>query len=139
MRTILLADDEMHVTHILSFKLKRAGVNVMTVRNGQEALAAAIKHRPDLIVTDYQMPILDGFEMSKQLVLDERTRELPVIMLTARGHKLSPSELAQTNIRALIAKPFSARDLMDKVCDVLGPLDDRDTQATAPDTAQQGS
>jgi len=113
-KTFLLIDDEPHITSLVSFKLKQLGVNVITGVDGEQGFKLACQHLPDLIITDVQMPVLDGYEMSVKLRNTEQTREIPVIMLTARGHKLSPQELACTNIQYLVAKPFSARQLIDK-------------------------
>lgn len=113
-KTFLLIDDEPHITSLVSFKLKQLGVNVITGVDGEQGFKLACQHLPDLIITDVQMPVLDGYEMSVKLRNTEQTREIPVIMLTARGHKLSPQELACTNIQYLMAKPFSARQLIDK-------------------------
>jgi len=113
-KTFLLIDDEPHITSLVSFKLKQLGVNVITGVDGEQGFKLACQHLPDLIITDVQMPVLDGYEMSVKLRNTEQTREIPVIMLTARGHKLSPQELACTNIKYLMAKPFSARQLIDK-------------------------
>lgn len=113
--TLLIADDEPHIRHLVGTKLKNAGYHVLTASNGKDCLALAREHKPDLIVTDYQMPVLTGYEMSIQLAADEQTAGIPIILLTARGHKLTPEELAATGIRLLLAKPFSPNDLINKV------------------------
>ncbi len=104
--TILVADDETHVTHILSLKLGALGHRVLVARDGHEALTLAQQHRPDLIITDFQMPLLSGYDMARRLFSDQATRGLRIIMLTARGHKLNPDELKQTHIIELMDKPF---------------------------------
>ena len=73
----------------------------------------------DLVVSDFQMPLLSGFELCIRLREDARTAQLPVIMLTARGHRLTPTQLALTNIKQLLAKPFSANDLINKIEEIL--------------------
>ena len=119
-KTFLLVDDEPHITNLVSFKLKQLGVNVITGVDGEQGFKLACQHMPDLVITDFQMPVLSGYEMSVKLRDTEQTREIPVIMLTARGHKLSPEELACTNIQHLMAKPFSARQLIDKARQTVG-------------------
>jgi CheY-like chemotaxis protein len=119
-RRIIVADDEVYVTTILASKLRQKGHDVTTAPNGQTAFDLAVQSPPDLIITDYQMPILSGYEMSVKLRQDPRTCGVPLVMLTARGHHLSPEQLAQTNIRHLAAKPFSARELLAKVEQILG-------------------
>ena len=118
-KTVVIADDEPHLTHIVAFNLRKAGLTVHVANNGAECVKLATAAPPDLIVTDYQMPVLDGLAACVQLKADARTANVPVIMLTARGHRLSPEELARTNIKALLPKPFSARDLLARINDML--------------------
>jgi DNA-binding response OmpR family regulator len=118
-KTILIIDDEAHIVHIIRYKLERAGYAVVTAGDGQEAYELAQTLNPDLIVTDFQMPVLSGYEMCVKLHESEVTADTPVVMVTARGHKLSPSELAETNIRQLMSKPFSARELLAVIGELL--------------------
>jgi two-component system phosphate regulon response regulator PhoB len=120
-RTILLADDEAYVTSVISHKLQQLGDRVIVASDGEEAFELACQHKPSMIVTDFQMPVLSGFEMALLLKRTEQTSQIPVLMLTARGHLLSEAELAQTNIRALLAKPFSAKALIAKIDELIGP------------------
>ena len=113
--TVLIADDEPHIRHLVGVKLKMAGFHVLIASNGQDCLDLAREHRPALIVTDYQMPVLSGFEMSQALASDESTAMIPIILLTARGHKLSDDDLSTTSIRMVIDKPFGPTDLINQV------------------------
>ncbi|MEM9413965.1 MAG: response regulator [Planctomycetota bacterium] len=114
-QTILIADDEPHIRHLVGTKLRTAGYNVIEANNGKDALALANEHRPALIVTDFQMPIMSGFEMSQRLSENDETLNIPIILLTARSHKIGLAELAETGIRQVIDKPFSPRQLLDNV------------------------
>jgi two-component system phosphate regulon response regulator PhoB len=118
-KTILVADDEAHMTYILGFKLRQMGVTVLTCGSGGEALELARAHQPDLVITDHKMPGMNGLELSLQLRQDPLTREIPVVMLTGLGHQLDPATIAETNIRHLLPKPFSTCELMDKIGEVL--------------------
>lgn len=118
-RKILVADDDAHMTYMLSFKLQQIGVEVMIAGDGEEAYNLACQHLPDLVLTDYQMPGLSGMEMAIRLRGNPGTREIPVVMITARGHRVEKEELARTNIKHLIAKPFSSQDLLSKVSEIL--------------------
>lgn len=120
-RRILLADDEPYITSVLAAKLQQRGDQVAVAGNGDEALTLALEDPPTLIITDYQMPLLSGYEMCVKLKQDPRTATIPVVMLTARGHHLTPEQLALTNIRALIAKPFSAREVLARVDELMEP------------------
>jgi CheY-like chemotaxis protein len=112
MKTVLVADDEAHMTYILSFKLERSGLRVLTAGDGEEAHAIARSQHPDLVITDFQMPRMSGLELSVALWADPATRQIPVLMLTARGHRITEEELARTGIRRILAKPFSTQELL---------------------------
>ena len=118
--TILIADDEPHLTRIVAMKLGELPYQIVTAHNGERAFALAQEHLPSLIVSDFEMPQLDGVSMCIRLCETEATRETPVILLTARGHKISKEDLARTNIRFVLDKPFSSRDLVARVREVLG-------------------
>lgn len=121
MQTVLIADDEPHIRHLVGAKLKLAGFNVLVASNGQDCLRLAREHHPELIVTDYQMPVLSGFEMSQALAADHDTASIPIILLTARGHKLSEDDLSTTGIQMVIDKPFGPTELITQVKGMLEP------------------
>lgn len=118
-QTVLIADDEPHIRHLVGTKLRLAGFEVLIASNGQDCLDMAREHRPELIVTDYQMPMLSGFEMSQALNEDPDTASIPIILLTARGHKLSEDDLSTTGIQMVIDKPFGPSDLITRIRGVL--------------------
>lgn len=117
---ILAVDDEVHILHVVSLKLRNAGYEVVTAENGEEALAMALERRPDLIITDYQMPLLTGLELCQRLKQHPDTQAIPALMLTARGFSLAPEDLEQTNIVGVISKPFSPREVLARVQDLVG-------------------
>jgi CheY-like chemotaxis protein len=119
-KTILVADDETHILHVVSLKLRNAGFRVLTAHDGQEALDVAIAERPDLLITDYHMPQLSGLELCRRLKQDAATRAIPKIMLTARGYHLEPQDTEQSGILRMLSKPFSPRHLLATVHEVLG-------------------
>ncbi|HET6251522.1 MAG TPA: response regulator [Tepidisphaeraceae bacterium] len=116
-KTILVADDESHILNVVSLKLRNAGFNVLTASDGQEALDLALQDRPDLMITDYHMPLLSGLEVCQRL--RQANSPIPAIMLTARGYNLEPSDMAQSGILRMVSKPFSPRQLLATVQDVL--------------------
>jgi len=120
-RHILLADDEAYITSILATKLRKLGDEVIVACDGQQALELACAHRPQLVVSDFQMPVVSGFELAVKLKQNPQTCATPVLMLTGRGHLLSSEQLATTNIRHLLAKPFSAKALLAKIDELIGP------------------
>ncbi len=120
-RKILLVDDEQYVTSLVAAKLRALGDEVTTAGDGEEALPLATSLLPDLIVSDLQMPIMTGFELACQLKKQPATAEIPVILLTGRGHLVDAGEMSQTNIRQLLGKPFSAKELVAKIEELIGP------------------
>ena len=119
-KRILVADDESHIVLVVSLKLRNAGFEVLTASDGEEAAELCLSERPDLLITDYQMPLLTGLELCHKLRLDERTKSIPAIMLTARGFDIEPQEMIDAGIAAFLAKPFSPRELLARVNDLLG-------------------
>jgi two-component system phosphate regulon response regulator PhoB len=116
---LIIVDDEPYVTTTLAARFRKEGFEVRIANNGDEALGLALSSPPDVLITDYQMPVLSGYEMSVKLKADPRTAQLPVVMLTARGHHLSSEQLLMTNIKMVYSKPFSARELVAKVTEIL--------------------
>ena len=124
---VLVADDEAHILHVVSMKLTNAGYEVFTAVDGEEALELARAERPDVVITDYQMPVMTGLEMCKQLRKSDQTARIPAIMLTARGFDLEPADMTEAGIVMVLTKPFSPREVLAKVEEVLS----RQTAAAA--------
>jgi len=118
---ILLCDDEIHILRAAEFKLKKAGYDVRIAGDGEEGWQAVQERKPDMLITDCQMPRLDGLELVRRLREHPETADIPVLMLTAKGFELSSEELArELRILAVVAKPFSPRDLLQRVDAALG-------------------
>lgn len=121
-KRILLCDDEIHILRAAEFKLKRAGYDVRVASDGEEGWELIQQEIPDLVVTDCQMPRLDGLALIARAREHEATRDLPFFMLTAKGLELSHSELADKfNVLGVIGKPFSPRDLLRSIDEALQP------------------
>ncbi|EAQ79634.1 Response regulator (CheY-like receiver domain and DNA-binding HTHdomain) [Blastopirellula marina DSM 3645] len=119
-KRILLVDDEMHILRAAEFKLKRSGYEIECVEDGQQAWEAIQEQMPDLLITDFHMPRLDGLGLCRLVREDEATRQLPIIMLTAKGFEMtSDDNLESLEIAAILAKPFSPRGLVNCVEAVL--------------------
>ncbi|MEM1329213.1 MAG: response regulator [Planctomycetota bacterium] len=112
MPLVLLADDEPHISAVLERALLRAGFEVETAEDGEEALEVAIERKPSVIITDYQMPVLDGVGFVSRLRATPGLEHTPVVMLTARGHTIADAALEDLNLHRLLEKPFSAADLV---------------------------
>lgn len=117
---ILVADDESHILNVVVLKLTNAGFNVQTAGDGQEAFELATAQRPDLLITDYHMPLLSGLELCQKLRQQPATCGIPTIMLTARGYDLSPADTQASGILKMLSKPFSPRQLLATVNELLG-------------------
>ncbi|HUT02058.1 MAG TPA: response regulator [Phycisphaerae bacterium] len=123
-RTILVADDEAHILHVVSMKLRNAGYEVITAVDGEEALELCKAERPDLVITDFQMPFLSGLELCRGLRACEETRDIPAMMLTARGFDITSQEMEEAKISAVLAKPFSPREVLQKVEELLASAEE---------------
>ena len=118
-KRIVLVDDEAHILRVMSMKLMNAGYEVITAVDGEEALDLCVTEKPDLLITDYQMPVMSGLELCKQLRGNEETKNIPAIMLTARGFDIELGEMIDAGITAVLSKPFSPREVLAKVNDLL--------------------
>lgn len=113
---VLIAEDEAHIVESLAFILGRAGYEVDDVRDGEAALAQVRSpHPPDLLVLDVMLPLRNGFEVLKALRADARTRDLPVLMLTAKAQPHDRSLAEAIGVDAYVTKPFSNRDVLEQV------------------------
>jgi two-component system alkaline phosphatase synthesis response regulator PhoP len=122
-KNILLCDDEISILRAAEFKLKRAGYEVQIAGDGEEGWAAIQARKPDLLITDCQMPRLDGLGLVQRLRAHPETAGIAVLMLTAKGLELSHEMLSRNlGILRVIAKPFSPRQLLEEVDAVLSGI-----------------
>lgn len=120
-KTILAVDDEAHILHVVSLKLQNAGFHVITAKDAEEAVDSAAGVPVDLVITDFQMPGMSGLDLARKLHAEPGRKTLPVILLTAHGLALEQVELAHAGIAVCLSKPFSPRDLLAKVNELLEP------------------
>ena len=118
-KKVLVVDDEIHIVHVVAVKLRNNGFEVITAENGADAFEIACEEKPDIIVTDFQMPIMTGPEFVEKLRQTEQTKNIPVIMLTARSFSIEQELQRQLKISELLSKPFSPRELLRIIEDVL--------------------
>ena len=119
MPTILVVDDHADSRRYLVKLLGYGGHRLVEAAAGAEALRQAQQERPDLIITDYHMPRLSGLELCRRLKMDPATARIPAIMLTARGYHLEPHDTEESGIRRMLSKPFSPRQLLITVNEVI--------------------
>jgi CheY-like chemotaxis protein len=118
-RVILVADDDEDILGLLTTLLERSGHDVVATRNGVAALAAARERRPDLAVLDISMPELDGLEVLERLRGESATRDLPVVLLSARVQEEDVARGFAEGADAYVRKPFSPRELTDRIAELL--------------------
>ena len=115
MSLILVADDESHIVQVLALKFRNAGHDVIEANDGEEALDLVRKHRPDVLITDMQMPFMNGIELAGALLDDPSTASIPVVVLTARGWAMDDCIATLSNVKSVESKPFSPREILSLV------------------------
>ncbi|MHC4740038.1 MAG: response regulator [Planctomycetota bacterium] len=118
-KKVLVVDDEIHIVHVVAIKLRNNGFSVITAENGAQAFERACEDKPDIIVTDCQMPVMTGLELIEKLRKNEGTKETPVIMLTARSFAIEQKQKEQLQISECLSKPFSPKELLRSIEDIL--------------------
>lgn len=117
---ILVVDDEAYIVHILEFSLGMEGYEVVTAFDGEEAIVKAEHEGPDLIVLDIMMPKLDGYETCRRLKSIDKTKDTPVILLSAKGRSMDQKVGLDAGADEYITKPFSPRKLVERISAHIG-------------------
>lgn len=120
MKKILAIDDEPDVLSFLQLAFEKSGFLTLTALNGTEGLIRAHVEQPDLVLLDIMMEEMDGWETLRLLKLDESSRDIPVIILSARDEPKDKVRALQEGAIDYITKPFSIRDILQKVRAILG-------------------
>ena len=116
---ILVAEDEPSIVISLEFLLRGAGHDVTVARNGSDALALTEKLRPDLVVLDVMLPVVDGFEVCRRIRGNSATRDTRILMLTARGRQSEMDKGLAAGANAYMTKPFATRELLETIASLL--------------------
>lgn len=127
---VLIVEDESALVELLRYNLEQSGFKVMVAGDGEEALASVQEDVPDIILLDWMLPHLSGIEVCRQLRRAAKTRDVPVIMLTARGEEGDRIRGLDSGADDYVTKPFSTPELIARMKAVLR----RTTPATAGDT-----
>lgn len=122
-RKILAVDDEKHIVRLVQVNLERQGYEVVTANDGKEALEKVESERPDLVVLDVMMPYMDGFEVLQNLRRNQSTRDIPVIMLTAKAQDADVFKGWQSGVDCYLTKPFNPMELISFVKRIFGSMD----------------
>ena len=112
---VLVVDDEEYIQHILNFSFGAEGYEVVTAADGEEAVAKARNEKPDIIVLDIMMPKMDGYEACRKLKSDPKTKDIPVILLTAKGRDVDKKLGSEAGADDYVVKPFSPGRLIERV------------------------
>ena len=123
---VLVADDERNIQELARLYLTNDGFQVETARNGQEAVEKAQEASPDIILMDLSLPVMDGWEATRLIKQDSRTRDIPVMALS--GHVLAGSEnnAKEAGADEFVAKPCLPQDLENKIRNMLKPSKPKD-------------
>lgn len=130
--TVLVCDDEAAIRCVVSARLRAAGLQVVEASDGAEGLEAVGATNFDLVISDLQMPRMNGLDLCRALRAQPRTERLRAVLLTARGHLLRKEDLSNTNIVQMVPKPFSARELTELVVSLLRGEGQTAVAPTAP-------
>ena len=118
---VLIADDEANIVISLEFLMKREGHRVSIARDGDAALALIREERPDLVLLDVMMPGRSGFEVCQAVRSDDALAGVKILMLSAKGRDTDLAKGQALGADAYMTKPFSTRELADRVRELLGP------------------
>jgi two-component system, OmpR family, phosphate regulon response regulator PhoB len=116
---ILVVEDEQPIRDLIAFGLRRAGCDVALAEHSQAALASIGDKRPDLVLVDWMLPDMSGLELVRQLRRDSNTRDIPIMMLTARAEEADKVAGLDSGADDYLTKPFSARELLARIQAVL--------------------
>jgi DNA-binding response OmpR family regulator len=114
-KKILIADDSQTVLLLHQLLLADRGYQLLTARDGQEAVGKAVAEHPDLIILDVIMPRMDGFAACQALRANESTRDIPIIMVTSRGEPQHVQRGFECGCSDYITRPFNGNELLDKL------------------------
>jgi len=127
-KKILVVDDERPIVRLVQVNLEHAGYEVVTAYDGKEALEKVEQEKPDLIVLDVMMPQMDGFEVMQRLQANPKTRNIPVIMLTAKAQDADVFRGWQSGVTLYLTKPFSPFELISFVRRIFRSMEEEEVE-----------
>ena len=117
--TILIVDDEEDIIELIKYNLKNEGYNILTALTGEEAIKISKQTRPDLMVLDLMLPGIDGLEVTRYLRSNGETKDMPIVMLTAKGEESDVVTGLELGANDYMSKPFSPRELTARIRAIL--------------------
>ena len=118
-RSVLVCDDDPLLLDLLEYKLGMRGYAVRRALNGEEALSGLAEARPDIVVLDAMMPIIDGFEVLRRVREDDSLKDIPILMLTARKQERDVVSALELGASDYLVKPFSPEELVARLARLL--------------------
>lgn len=119
-KEILVAEDETHIARLIEFKLQKEGYQVTVAPNGKLALDKLAEKSWDLLILDVMMPVMDGWEVLKNIRGSEKLKDFPVLMLTAKGQQKDMANAAELGATKYLKKPFDPAELATTVKELVG-------------------
>lgn len=119
-KKILIIDDEPELVKAVEVRLKTSGYEVDVAYGGEAGLVKAKETKPDLILLDLIMPVMDGYEVAKELMADSETEQIPIIIFTASQKRDLEASCRELGIADFIKKPFETAELLSMVNEIIG-------------------
>ncbi len=119
-KTILVVDDEPDILKVVTFRLKKSGYDIIEATDGQKAMDLIHEHRPHLIVLDLRLPVIDGWEVCRQVKADDQLKHTPIILLTASADALNLEMTKELKVEDCFVKPFEPEELLKVVKKLIG-------------------
>ena len=123
MAKILIADDERDIRELIGFTLRFASHEVITAKDGEEALRMAEQEKPELVLLDVRMPKMTGYETCRQLKMDPELKNIPVVFISAKGQESEIQAGLNAGAVEYVLKPFAPNDLAARVNEILARAD----------------
>lgn len=120
MSKVIVVDDEPFILMMIEDKLRKAGIDVITVRESRTAVDTIRRERPDLVILDWMMPEVSGIEICNAIKTDAELSSIPIFMLTAKGQDADEQQGLRCGVTRYITKPFSPRSLLEMVQETVG-------------------
>jgi CheY-like chemotaxis protein len=123
-KKILVVEDNQKNMYLLKFILEKAGYEVISAEDGQAGITAAMSDLPDMILMDMQLPVMDGFEATRRLKAEEKTRRIPIVALTAYAMQGDQEKTEEAGCEGYLKKPIDPETFTDTIAELLKKLCD---------------